>query len=569
MAITDALRDPRLLAGSLGVDLASWFVWFIVLKAAFAIGLDAAELATFQEVAGGRLPPARLVRELWIIAGRRSGKSRIAALIAVYLSIFSKYRLSAGERGVVLIVAPSIAQTKIVFDYAVGAITASPTLSKAVEEITQTEIRLHNRVTITCAASVPRTLRGRSMIAVVMDEAAHLRDEGVASDADVYRAVAPALGASGGLLIGISTPHRRAGLVFERHSRCFGKDDPDVLVVQAASRVLNPCLDEAMIEAQRASDPVSAASEWDASSFRSDIDPLLPDEVIDGAVDGDRPVEIPPVTGTVYRAFVDVGGSGASEFSLALGHRDVARGKLVVDVVRSVSPPYNVIETVAAYAALCRQYRVGEICGDHYGGGWPADCWRDVNIKYLRCTATKSELYIEATSSFLRGLVSLPNMPRLVTQLRQLERRTHASGRDTVDSGKHRDDLANVTCGLLHELVRRRGFLDETGWMDKPAEEDKVTNKQWEHPADKRQREMLDRVRQPPSMVPPDLLAQQLGLSDPQYYQVVAASENIWPQHRRREFQYLVLDKLADRPSAAQIMEAIKAATAEMKETTT
>jgi hypothetical protein len=471
VAINVALTDVRLFGAALG-DLGSWRVWLAILKAAFGLALSADELAVFHEVAGGRPPPNRPVKELWIIAGRRSGKSHVAGLLAIYVSIFSKYQLSAGETGAVLIVAPSIAQTKIVFDYAVGAITASPTLAKKVGEITRDEIRLHNRVTISCAASVPRTLRGRSILGLIIDEAAHLKDEGAATDAEVYRAVAPSLGASGGLLIGISTPHRRAGLVFERHSRCFGKDDPDTLVVQAASRVLNPSLDAAMIEAQRAADPVSAASEWDASSFRSDIDPLLPDEVIDRAVDGDRPVEIPPVADVVYRSFVDVGGSGASEFSIAIGHRDVARGKVVVDLIRSVHPPYNVVETTAQFAALLRQYRIGEICGDYYAGSWPSDVWRDQGIKYTVSRLTKSELYLSATSVFLRGLASLPPAPKLIGQLRQLERKTRAGGRDVVESGgRHAsDDLANVVCGVLHELQRRRGFLDETGWMDDAKE---------------------------------------------------------------------------------------------------
>jgi hypothetical protein len=465
------MTDRRLLGAALGNDLASWSTWRVILKASFGLALTAAELAIFHEVAGGRAPPNRPVKEIWIVGGRRSGKSHVAGLLAVYLSIFSKYRLAPGESGAVLLVAPSVAQTKIVFDYAVGALTSSPVLAEEVEEITRDEIRLRNRVIITCAASVPRTLRGRTILGLVMDEAAHLREVGAATDADVYRAVAPALGASGGLLIGISTPYRRAGLVFERHSRCFGKDDDaDVLVVQAASRVLNPCLDEAMITAQRAADPVSAASEWDASSFRSDIDPLLSDEVIDCAVNGDRPVELPPAADAVYRSFVDVGGSGASEFSIAIGHRDVAGGRLVVDLVRSVSPPYNVIETTAQYAALLRQWRINEVCGDHYGGSWPSDVWRDQGITYSVSRLTKSELYLSAASVFLRGLVSLPNMPRLVAQLRQLERRTRASGKDLVESGKRADDLANVACGVLHELARRRGFLDETGWMDDTKE---------------------------------------------------------------------------------------------------
>jgi hypothetical protein len=272
------------------------------------------------------------------------------------------------------------------------------------------------------------------------------------------------------MLVAIGTPRRRSGLLYDKHKACFGKDDPNVLVVQGATRQFNPTIDAAVIDAQRAADPAGAVSEWDGE-FRTDICQLLSDDLIDGAVDHSRPLELPPAAGVVYRAFVDVGGSGASEFSVAIGHRDVARGKLVVDVVRSVSPPYNVIETVAAYSALLRQYRINnEICGDHYGGSWPSDVWRDQGIKYTVSRLTKSELYLSAASAFLRVIVNLPNMPRLVAQLRQLERRSRASGKDVVDSGKRADDLANVACGVLHELARRRGFLDETGWMDHAEE---------------------------------------------------------------------------------------------------
>jgi hypothetical protein len=551
------MTDKRLFAAALG-DIASWSTWRTVLKAAFGEALDDQEAVVFREAAGGRAPPARPVNELWIIAGRRSGKSHVAGLLAVHLSIFSNYRLSAGERAVVLIVAPSIPQTKIVFDYAAGAIAASVALSKEVVEITKDEIRFRNNTTIMTAASVPRTLRGRSMLAVVIDEAAHLRDEGAATDAEVYRAVAPAVGASGGLLIGISTPHRRAGLVFERHSRCFGKDDPDVLVVQAGSRVLNPGLADAMIAAQRASDPALAASEWDAE-FRSDICQLLDDAVIDAAID-DRPVELSPVAGTVYRAFVDVGGSGASEFSIAIGHRDVGRGRLIVDVVRSTPPGerYNVIETVAAYAALLRQYRINEVCGDHYGGSIPAACWRDANIRHVRSTFTKNELYIEAAGHFLRGLVSLPDMPRLITQLRLLERRVSAIGKDTVTSGKRADDMANVAAGVVHELARRRGFLDEIGWMSDAKEEAPMAN-QWESPADRRQRALLDRVRAPVAGMPIDLLLQQLALSDRQQRMVDRVVETV-PLAMRSALLRDFADRIAPSPADGAVDAALNIA---------
>jgi hypothetical protein len=56
--------------------------------------------------------------------------------------------------------------------------------------------------------------------------------------------------------------------------------------------------------------------------------------------------------------------------------------------------------------------------------------------------------------AFARGLVRLPNHPRLLRELRLLERHTHRSGRDTVDHGRNgSDDFANSCCGVLRNLL--------------------------------------------------------------------------------------------------------------------
>jgi hypothetical protein len=78
----------------------SWATWRAVLKAAYALPMTTAEVAAFGRVSGGRDPPDRRVRELWVIAGRRSGKDSIASLIAAYTSVFNNFaeRLRPGER---------------------------------------------------------------------------------------------------------------------------------------------------------------------------------------------------------------------------------------------------------------------------------------------------------------------------------------------------------------------------------------------------------------------------------------------------------------------------------------
>jgi hypothetical protein len=57
----------------------SWNPWRTVLRAAFALEMSAQEIEFFKSIAGGRDPPRKRVKELWVVAGRRSGKSAITS----------------------------------------------------------------------------------------------------------------------------------------------------------------------------------------------------------------------------------------------------------------------------------------------------------------------------------------------------------------------------------------------------------------------------------------------------------------------------------------------------------
>src|SRR5215470_1721435 len=106
--IDRALSDRRLLGAALDSDLASWQTWLAVLRSAFGLPLSDLELETFRKVAGDRAPPSQRVRELWCVIGRRAGKSRMAAALAVFFALFVKHKLSGGERGMVLVLAMSM-----------------------------------------------------------------------------------------------------------------------------------------------------------------------------------------------------------------------------------------------------------------------------------------------------------------------------------------------------------------------------------------------------------------------------------------------------------------------------
>ena len=400
--IDAAIDDQALFGAALG-DAATWQTWRVVLKATFGIKLNRDEARVFAAVAGSRSPPAQRVRELWAIIGRRGGKSRVAAALAVYLAAFCQHRLARGEIGMVLCLAASQDQAQVVFRYVLAFLEASPILRQEIDNVTRSEITLKNGIVIAVHANSFRTIRGRTLIAVIFDEISFWRDETSATpDTEVYRAVLPALATTNGLLIAISTPYRRLGLLHQKHRDYYGIDSDDVLVVQGGTTVFNPTLSAATIEAQRQADPTSASSEWDAM-FRSDISTFLDDELIDAAVEHSRPLELPPRNyPAFYRAFCDAsGGTGRDSYTIAVAHREAER--YVLDVVRGTVGKFDPQAVTADYSKLLKEYRVGSVTGDNYAAQWVQAAWRDTGISYVQSDIPKSRIYLEVLPLFTRG----------------------------------------------------------------------------------------------------------------------------------------------------------------------
>src|SRR5262249_37852663 len=117
MNVLEAFADPNLFGPHFRG--ATWKPGFTLLAALFGLPLSQEALAIYRRHTGRTLAPTRPVREAWIIAGRKSGKSRLAAALAVYLATFFDWRkhLASGERAVVMILAVDRDQASIVFNY--------------------------------------------------------------------------------------------------------------------------------------------------------------------------------------------------------------------------------------------------------------------------------------------------------------------------------------------------------------------------------------------------------------------------------------------------------------------
>jgi hypothetical protein len=484
--IDRALTDRHLLGAALG-DLAPWSTWRTALKAAFALPLDDDERAVFAQIAGGRPPPQNRVDEFWAIISRRSGKSRIAAALGVYLACFVPRRLAPGEVGEVMVIAASAAQAQVVFKYIVGFLEASPILRQEIVSVTADEVRLRGNIVLGVRAGNFRTIRGRTLLACLVDEVSFLRDETSAyADIETYRAVLPALATTGGMLIGISTPYRRLGLLYQKHRDYYGQDDPHTLVVAGNSRQFNPTLDTEVIARAIAADPEAARAEWEGE-FRTDISAFLDEATIEAAIDFARPSELPPLHKARYSAFVDASGGRGDAYTIAIAHKEGDRA--IIDVIRGRHPPFDPQSVTAEFAALAKQYRVTKVTGDNYSADWVTTAFKDCGVRYQRSERPKSQLYLECLPLFTRGLITIPDHARLTRELRLLERRTHRSGKDSVDHGRNgSDDYPNAVCGAAVHVTQRGQYDTSLDWVLGPDEPAAATRMECDNEYQRRQR---------------------------------------------------------------------------------
>ena len=87
--ILDVMSDPALFGPTFQGD--SWQPWRTFVATVFGLPLAEAETALVRDCTGREAAQTVQAREVWTIVGRR-GKSRVAALLAVYLSCFRDYR---------------------------------------------------------------------------------------------------------------------------------------------------------------------------------------------------------------------------------------------------------------------------------------------------------------------------------------------------------------------------------------------------------------------------------------------------------------------------------------------
>jgi hypothetical protein len=256
----------------------------------------------------------------------------------------------------------------------------------------------------------------------------------------LYKAIVPGTATLDGQVIGISSAYRKAGLLYKKHKKHFGQPG-DVLVIQAATRVLNPLIPQEMIDRELADDPAGARTEY-LAEFRDDIGGWLAVETIEAAVDRGVAVR-PPITAVhKYRAACDPSGGAKDSFTAAVAHDE--HGAAVLDCLIEIKPPFNPAEAVTQVAAMLRAYDLSEATGDRYAAEWVVSAFAANGIIYRHSERDRSAIYQDCLPLFTSGRARILDNSKLVNQFAALERKISPMGKDRIDHGQGgHDDLCN------------------------------------------------------------------------------------------------------------------------------
>jgi hypothetical protein len=475
-SILAALRDRHLFGGVPAFrHLTTWEPWLVALGAIYGLGLTPAQQARFCKHTGRSryAPPPGGWKEVVIVVGRQSGKTRCASLIADYEATFAQTERGTGDLYALLIAQDHRAALRAVFSYATGPFEDIPILRHAVRDKKADSIGLQNGVILAAYPCRPAAVRGLRASVVVCDELGFFRNsEGSPQDTEMLRAVRPTLATTGGRLIVLSSPAGQQGALWDLFQNHYGRDDSPVLIWQASAPEMNPTLPADYLARMELDDPEGYRSEV-LGEFRAGTTALFDPEAIRACVVPERR-ELAPAAGRVYRAFVDASGGRRDAFTCAVGHREGTR--VVLDALRVWHAPFNPSSVTAECASSLRHYGLARIRGDRFGAEWVAEAFRVQGVKYDESPLPSSDLYLEMLPAVNAGQVELLDLHDLRQELIGLERRRGPSGRDRVVHPPSRhDDMANAVAGLVQMLAVRHRRMFEKDGSQSPEEQKPMT----------------------------------------------------------------------------------------------
>jgi hypothetical protein len=345
-------------------------------------------------------------------------------------------------------------QARLLVRAALSIVERSPLLKGFIESASEDELRFTNGTAIAAFPCSSRGGRGWPISCLVLDEAAHHIDsEGNVAAERIWNALVPSTAQFGDAsrVIVASTPYGTDGFFAELWAKADSGEVPDAIPQQHSTEEVNPTIDQAFLERERARDPESFRSEYlaafvgsgaaylDAERVDAAVAPraeLTPDEVIDTVAGFDPAFSHDPA------GLVIIGRDR---------HRPIG---LVVALARAWAPErHTSFEdrrerediVLAEVAQVCRRYRVGKVCTDQFSALAVVNRLERAGL-YVESNAltapSKTAAFAEVRALLYSGGLELYQHPDLIAELKRLRSKFTAGSAAVVNprvGGSHGD----------------------------------------------------------------------------------------------------------------------------------
>jgi hypothetical protein len=438
--------------------------------AKLALGLD---LWPMQKKILDNLFDKKINHAVWCL-GRRSSKSTMAAIAAVYMAFCQeehfRRKVRKGENFYVVTVANDLKQSKIALDFIRQLLVNSPLEQEIVRETTL-EITLSNNCTFQAIPASARASRGKAVAMAIFDECAF----GLEGDANrgtkaMFDALSPSIAqfAPYSKILELSSPWLADGTFYEHFRQAESGEFIGMDCLKIPTWEINPGLPWGcdFLENARKKDPEAFEVEFGAQ-FKSNNAALVTAEIVESAVNKDRGVLFPDkeFTGTYVLSLDPArGGVGRDDYTACIVHYEGTR--LIVDKFHSFEADFEIagrkeVNMSKVEEWIKEHHRIYEfqcIVLDQYNSSFIIqNLSKEFPIAELAWSvSTKMKAFSKMKELFNAGLIELYPHQKAISQLKNLGVIYRSSGQWSVTGGKEVgvDDFAFALAAAILEASR-------------------------------------------------------------------------------------------------------------------
>lgn len=443
-----------------------------------ALGL---ELWPKQQEILNELFESKISHAIWCL-GRRSGKSTMSAVAAIYMAFcqedYFRKKVRKGENYYVCTIANDLKQAKIALDFIRQLLLNSP-LEQEIVRDTAFDITLSNNCVFQAIPASARASRGKAIALAIFDECAF----GLEGDANrgtkaLFDAISPSIAqfAPHSKILELSSPWLTDGVFYEHFQQAQSGEFKGMDAKQIPTWEINPGLpiESDFMQNAMKKDEENFMVEFGAQ-FRKNNAAFLQPEIIDAAINKNRKQNLPnPEYRGTYVLSLDParGGVNRDEYVACIVHFEGQT--LVVDEFHTFEANFEIngkkeVNISMVEEWIKEKHRIFDfqsIVLDQFNSSATIQALQnDFPIAELTWSvSTKMKAFSKMRELFNAGLVDIYNHKKAIWQLKNLSVIYRSSGQWSVTGGK--ETAIDDHCFALAAAVLEAARDSDVDWLN-------------------------------------------------------------------------------------------------------